>query len=569
MFLRMFLRLQIIQDKSRNTDLAIIRSVFFIGCIILSSYLPVYYPNFGAIIYTILSLIIAFDILLSKIRIKLIVSLLLLFFLYFSHNHPIFITVVSSCYYYTFSKSKNNLSTFLFQISATVPVLIILIEIITQFGLPGGVYLIYFWGAPYIALAILIVYLFRQVAVKGLLILCALVFTVYQFSFFNDESEILFLTKDVSGISLSNDTLSSISKRFKLTDQAIFSDQSENLHIVFPLAVGINEDSLPVLRSSTIFLFGEHNNLNNFRGKESRFNDDLYQRQTPWITFKPFFNNALMFASNNDPLYSSNLGCTLNFRINDFPLVWDYRVSGVPILLALGTVENSNRYVFFADSDPLVPFLSPYNPQFLRTLFGLFDYRYPLEILPVLISSVLIITCRSKLPLFLAMFLLFVSIFANYMPHATPISAEINIKTNLPILSPHYDAHYSSLPAELVKNNHSVTINSPALQKLTIHLISGSENAQSDCSISNLFFLFPGSELQIEEQNFKSNNLPLGRKSESILNQSIEISDARELLVNNRNSHQSIFRRDNCTLIATSSPQRNIPAIELILKDGL
>ena len=224
-----------------------------------------------------------------------------------------------------------------------------------------------------------------------------------------DKNSLLGIAKNTRIITA--DEISKISNRDAIVT-AILSEAPESLKN-YPLNKNIR----------AYFLFGEHDNLNNFIkgsiGKE--FNSDNYKRKGPWEVFQPNINKLFFINSNRYLMYCSNIGSTLKDNIRGLPLVWDYNSWGVPIVLAKMQYEGNSKVFLFGDSDSVVGFLAPYNRLFLYDLYDQTPFKWIISLfLLVIISSCLYIKKRIYC-IVAAMLLIGVSIiFQNTVVRWTP-----------------------------------------------------------------------------------------------------------------------------------------------------
>ena len=329
----------------------------------------------------------------------------------------------------------------------------------------------------------------------------------------------------------------------------------------------INESYLRKIHTPGRFLlFAEHDNLGGFIDSNSSFNSDFYQRKTPWIAYKPIFRTDLKLSSNKDPLYCSNIGCTIKWNPNTYPIIWDYKRDGTPILLATGLIKGDKHIILFGDSDPIVPFLSPYNSQFLRRLFGESDFRLLWEILPVVFASLLILYFRKGFGLAFPIGLITLSIVAGYFPNSIATVSDINVITDLEIQSPHYEFNYSSLPSKLVKDGYSVTINQKSKSKVEIHVVSGRKCINNSNAQTIVVFLYPESRIVSDSTKIRSDSLPLSNFKDSLRGSAVVVKDARIIFINGIKTQRSIFEQGKFVFIASGNPQKNTDLIAAIFK---
>lgn len=86
-------------------------------------------------------------------------------------------------------------------------------------------------------------------------------------------------------------------------------------------------------KGGVFYLYGEHDNMNNFISKNQSFNNDSIHQHEPWSYNRPcmitFFRNASM----KDPFFCNNLGSTIKKETWVIPLVWRYNKVGIPKII--------------------------------------------------------------------------------------------------------------------------------------------------------------------------------------------------------------------------------------------
>jgi hypothetical protein len=314
------------------------------------------------------------------------------------------------------------------------------------------------------------------------------------------------------------------------------------------------------------YLFAEHDNLTSFIGPNSPFNSDSYHRKGPWVIYKPVMNYTLINASRKDPLYCSNIGCTLKGNLVGYPLVWDYTKLGIPIILAKGVFDGNKRFVYVGDSDPSGSFLAPYNPLWLRSLLGIPDYFRIIEAIFILILSLYFLESkRKRIRLVVLTILVLMFWFLNEQYVDTTPKVDVSVSSTGPWLSPHYASHYSSLPKNLVDQHLTVSvqrkrsvaaIDMQIIERKGYQLRHEAPNRNWD---KQLYILLPGSSIVGPNGDIISaDDLPLGKKEINLgkYQKKLIIEDARNLFINGRNSDTVISISENVYVVATNSPQK-------------
>jgi hypothetical protein len=318
--------------------------------------------------------------------------------------------------------------------------------------------------------------------------------------------------------------------------------------------------------SGEYYLFAEHDNLTSFIEPNSPFNSDSYRRKGPWVLYKPVMNYRLYNASRKDPLYCSNIGCTLKGDLVGYPLVWDYSKFGIPIVLAKGVFDGNRRFVYVGDSDPSGSFLAPYNPLWLRSLLGKPDYFRMIESIFIIVLAIYILNFkRGSIKFVVLSMLIFLFWGLNEQYVDTTPNVDVSISSTGPWLSPHYPSHYSSLPRNLVDQNLIVSVQ----RKISVAAIDIQIIERKGYQLKNelrnrkwdkkMYILLPGSSIvNINGDIISTDDLPLGRKEINLgkYQKKLIIEDARNLFINGRNSDTVISISENVYVIATNSPQK-------------
>ena len=493
----------------------------------------------------------------------------MIFVSYYSLKNPILFSFLATGYYSQFQKKDSKIEKCLWSISSSLPLVIFSVENFQLWGLPGGIFLVWWWGFGYLIITISLFMLFRKHTYIVISVIFIISFFFFEYAQIQNASKIFFLSNESSKIKFASKNIKTISGKIELINKFDTKNVIKNSTYIIPLFdnPSINENYLKKINTaSRFFLFAEHDNLGGFIDSNSSFNNDSYQRKTPWIAYKPIFRTNLKLASNMDPLYCSNIGCTIKLNPKAYPIVWDYKADGTPILLATGQITGDKQIILFGDSDPIVPFLIPYNTEFLRQLFGISDFRIVLEILPVILASLLALYSPKGLTLALSIGFVAITIVAGYLPNSTATVSDINVITDLEIQSPHYDFNYSSLPSRLVKDGYSVSINQKSKSKVKVYIVSGRNNTINKNDQTTLVFLYPESTVVYNGMKIQSGSLPLGNFKDFIEKNSIIVKDARNIFINGMRSQRSIFEQENFVFIASGNPQKNVDLIESIFK---
>ncbi len=347
----------------------------------------------------------------------------------------------------------------------------ITIEVLGYWGFPGTLLFIYFWSIPLILALALLFKIFnrnRQI-VFWLLVASSLATISNQIMLEANNNECVGVIAD------------SVDPEFEGISPSLMRNVTEDGHLV-PLSearIEIAKESLlrkwlislvatPSLRPEWLFqkaatgeyyLFAEHDNLTSFIGEKSPFNPDSFRRTGPWDTYKPVMALSLFQASKGDPLYCSNIGCTLRRDLNGYPLVWDYTRFGTPVLLVKGMLDKGRRFVFIGDSDPSANFLAPYNTFWLRSLLGIPNhFEFANAALIILIASLTLCrTERKAISIATISVCFLLCIIGGWRRDFKP-SVDVSISSTDKWRSPHYSSHFSSLPRELAKEHLIVSI---------------------------------------------------------------------------------------------------------------
>ena len=556
----------IFQSFYKNNGKRLRRPLFFLCIIFLSTYLPSCHVLLKGILYSLILAILSSEFINTKKRQKQLASIFLMLVAYFSLENPIFLTFLSITYHSQFNNKDYRSGYFLSTISSSLPILIVLFETLQQFGLPYGVFLIWWWGLGYLALIILLFLALRKYTFIVIALGCVVSLCFCENLLFQKNPPIYILSNNYSNIGFTNKNVKAISDNIEIISEIDVNKINKNGSYIIPIFDHplINESFLnKISKPARFLLFAEHDNLGNFIDKHSNFNFDSYHRKGPWIVYKPIFRTDLKLASNKDPLYCSNIGCTISWNIWTAPILWDYGSNGTPILLAT-TYKTQNKYfILIGDSDVIVPFLSPYNSEFLRRLLGQTDHMLLLQMVSIIIASIIALYFRNPLGLSLQVGLIVLSIAAGYHPDCISGVSDFNVITDLKIRNPHYDFNYSSIPLKLAKKGYHVALNQKNKSKIEIYVVDGNKRIENQ-NQTTIVFLYPEATVYSNATKIEADCLPLGRFKDSFIGIESIIIDARSLVINGEKTNHSILQQNNVTYIATGSPQKNIPLITTI-----
>lgn len=268
----------------------------------------------------------------------------------------------------------------------SVAPLFLLIELFAYWGFPGSSFLVWFWGIPTVVFLFFLLTLLKgRFLVAVLCFALAVVFhqvALYQLS--RTEIQAVTQKEDMTHLEgVNNNALYNLGEPcFNLTSQEAVEviksgGKKGKWFIIGPATPDINDSLVEThARIGEYFIFGEHDNMLNFRGKTSSFNDNSFQRNELWHLYNPMMPWYLQYSLSKDQFYCSNIGCTLSLSALHYPLVWSYAEGGKPIFLAGGIFHGLSRLTLIGDSDPVGDFLVCFNPNWLRALFG-----YPIRCL--------------------------------------------------------------------------------------------------------------------------------------------------------------------------------------------
>lgn len=439
---------------------------------------------------------------------------------------------------------------------------------------------LYFWGIPFICVfAFLFAYLLRNSEINRLNIRCSffiigLLFLQWAFSFH--------VEKHVGVAKLSSNT--ALSKNFMLNSTVkknwdiIYSNnpiiQNSDRRTIYSYFLvdwepGTEEKLINSDMKGHFVLFGEHDNLNGFIGKRSRFNNDSIQQRAPWNIYKPIMIRDLWTSSLIDPFYCSNIGSTLSASSFLFPIIWTYDTFGIPKILA-GTEINQNKIItYFGDTDPAVSFLAPYNASFLKALY---KQQHKPDCFKLILLIILLYINKYKnkmlsLSLFLLSFSLFIILtFFDFQQNYN--SFDYAIDFNEKILSAHEENNSSFIMNQISRQDNTVLLGKSSVKtrKATIKIIDESKNLRlniDDLKTRSIIFLQDNASIEIKNITYKAGNIPLGERKDSDIFK-VTIPDARIISANGIDCQPILLLEKQCILIGTGSPQRFIDYEELL-----
>jgi len=489
-------------------------------------------------------------------------------------SDPLFL-VIAGLLLYCFLKDPDPLVF----VAVSIAPLILTVQHLSYWGFfPFNSYLYWFWGLPFVLLAVPIAIFFSRRAnlyvyfpiTLGILIILNQIFLL-------NNSEI--------PIKIVGPTSSNIQRNLPDDASVInFLDAYQIIERGGDSAKWIVEArSSPLLNDQFIkahvkkgeyWVFGEHDNLGFFLRKGSYFNEDSYQRQRPWYVNRPIMVRSLFIAANEDPIYTSNIGCTLKQSIWGYPLIWEYNAIGIPKILGFGEYNQRYRVTLLGDSDPIVKFLVSFNTNFLQALFNQVNFTDIAKGLVIILITILLFINQPffspRLMLITAIFFgfLLVFLYPRYQ-YALKSPVDVTVYSSDIWLSPHLESHFSYLPKSLSEKNLTVAIND--LQRksgFSIYIVNSGhrmvKDFKNDNSPKRLIIMLPLAVIKDGQKSISVQDIPLGIRRASLFGENIEISDARNLEVNGV-LKDCIYNLDkNTTIIATNSPQ-HIQGFEEIL----
>ena len=550
---------------------------------LLSTYLPVAIPFIIPFLVLVFGFVLATQIQKLKISVwlkwsyySLIIGLVIL-----SQRDLLFIIIAALVLQSIFNfKDAFSLSSLL------IAPIILITEIIAYWGFPFPTWFIWYWGFPYIILSFIVaVFLKRKIVVPLLILAVGACVIINTFLLYNNNSNIKLVQSNpdssIEGISLNlaknlSDSAVVVDHNKTISDINSHSNFSKYL-IVLSSSPAFNDVYLKAnAKKGEYWLFAEHGNLEDFVAQGSIFNVDSYRRKGPWYAFRPVMTRNLKNASDRDPLYASNIGCTLKNKTALYPLIWEYTSLGVPKLLAAGEYLFQKRLTYIGDSDAVVKFLISYNPRFIQALFekpDLADFLKGLLLILCVILSFGFAKESIKRSISILLFIICCVVIA-VLPSAIADKPASPVDVNLQILgnwlSPHIDTHYSSLPNILSQQDLTVAIDqADRRSKLSIVVVENGTYSLKEMAVTHgrkMIMLMPKGKLKVGNDLYAVNDVPLGEREATIFGTIVYVPDAREISINSQKKDFRISLNDRLVVIGTNSPQL-IKGIDSIVRN--
>lgn len=564
-----------------NNDPAILAgSLFFIGIICLLSYLSQTFHSLSFLSFLICCSSFLFIALIYKRTIRSFILLIICILgIIFGIKVPFVLVVISTIFYFYFSK-KSKSETVLWKASCSLPALIIVINIVGYWGIPGSVVHIWFWSLPIICALILFYWFFhgQKYIVFSIFLTCSGGIIANELGLIYSDTECVGVISDkrndaIDGVSLCLlKNITNDSSLLFLPDacQKISTETVKKKWIISLVSTPSlrPEWLLKNARAGEYYVFAEHDNMTAFIGSDSPFNSDSFRRKSPWNVYKPIMNPSLFKASEKDVLYCSNIGCTIKKDLWGYPLVWTYTKLGTPILLAKGIFNKGRRLVYVGDSDPMGDFLAPYNPFWIRALLGVPNYfEIANAVLMLLLGFYTIkrIAEQTKWSSCILPFLILSFCMVDKFQSDIKPVVDVSISATDNWLSPHYSSNFSSMPKKLAQENLIVAVErKETISKLDIKIVNKKKykinkiDSSSQCNM-RLLILLPGASMITSSGNILiADDVPLGKKTiELQLQKEIVVDDARNLFLDGNLISEMYFVYNNNTyVIATGSPQK-------------
>lgn len=505
--------------------------------------------------------------------------LLIMILIIFGVRDRLFIVLAGLIYSMIITREKS-----LSMVEATATIvapLIAIYEILSFWGLPCGEILIWFWGIPFIAFsAILAMIIPRQRLLLVFLLSFILGVTLIsnQATIYWQDAKPIKFVRAAEGSEIEGPVPSMMTIFAAETALVPFPKAKEAIQkgsssarwvVVAPATPQLNDVVLAKAGyNNNYWVFGEHDNLGGFIQEGSRFQKDSYHRKGPWNVFRPIMSRNLQIASDYDPVYASNIGCTLAPNIFDYPLIWSYTHFGEPIIMASGTYNGRNRISFIGDSDSVVKFLAPYNPRFLQALFMEPQFSDVFKGLALILIGVFGLNWRSKQSIMVAILfstlILFIAHYTLFNTEKPLPKVDFLVTATSQWFAPHIESNFSSLPKNLAQRNFTVAIdqlNRNAQVAISI-VDSGGLNIkdfQKGKAEKKIIMLLPGAEIKIADGTMISvSDLPMGQTNEFVWGRELKNIDSRSIIINGQTiRHASLIVVDETTvIIGTGSPQR-------------
>lgn len=499
----------------------------------------------------------------------------IIFTLIFGIDNPICLIAASTLFYIYFSK-KSKGETILWKTSCSFVAIILIINILGYWGVPGTIVHIWFWSLPIFFIAAIFFYFFHKqnYIVFLLLLTCSLCIIFNEFRLISCNYEVTGVTQNekeggVGGID--GGLLANIADRWSLLPLRNAYDAISTGIVKKKWIISLAYT--PTLNSEWLakhacageyYVFGEHDNLTNFIGSNSPFNPDAFRRRSPWNTYKPVMNPRLFRATQKDVFYCSNIGCTLKKELISYPLLWSYTKYGVPILLAKGVIDNGRRFVFIGDSDPSGSFLAPFNPFWLRALLGIPSYiNFSIAILMLILGFYTIKCKKSNKTFYILPILILLLLFVDKANQGIDVHTDVSLVSTGQWLTPHYQFHYSGLAKSLVLNDLSVSVQRrDTTSELHVELITKKnhligKSGKHKYAIRVVMLLPETSVITPSGKIISSGSIPLGKTVVDLGQQNkIIIEDSRNIYIDGIASEKGCYAFNDTYVIATGSPQK-------------
>jgi len=558
---------KIIFDNFKKQPLIFVE-LLFLSLIVISIYFIPAVPFLRPVLLTIIIITLISSSLRLKKDKKIVLLGALLLSLLLIEKHGLIIVFWSTIYYRYFILNPSKRVSFLYHLSVITPILILILESIHVSIKPINSLFIWYWGIGYPIFSGILYFALKEKTIPILSILCIIV-SLISLNKLNSNITVG-LQKDLI------DNLSCSDKYFEITGfntETLNTTNSAkildcNYILAFPfLNSNFDEKWAKNIKGpQKIILFGEHDNLNNFITKNPAFKNDSYIRKKPWEVYDPIFQKRLAFARLFDPLYCSNIGCTIKNDFHNFPIIWDYTKSGQPIILASGKGElNKKEIIFFGDSDPVVPFLLSYNCNLIKALLSDTNlYFDSIWVIGLLLFISLFYIDRYKYKILLLISIFAVVLWVQYLAGKGIGKSDVNVFIDSNIYNPHYEFNVSSIPLKISKNNFSICLNEKCKTKNEIHVISKKIKFERK-KLKRIVYLMPGTKIIFEDKEIKAGKIPQGRTVFKIKERRFNIENAYFLFINNKPEFSPIIKFDNMIFLATGSPEKNIENLLILL----
>jgi hypothetical protein len=435
---------------------------------------------------------------------------------------------------------------------------------------------LYFWGIPFVLFSCFVLnrltkkikleYLINSLAL-GILLILAFQW-LFIFVTHSDRRHIAFeklnSQKYISKNFMANATLNNKWEIIESDSPFSLNSQKRDMYSYFLIdwGKGLEETIRESNMKGSFFLFGEHDNLNNFIGENSIFKNDSFQQKRPWYISRPVMIRNLWVATLLDPFYCSNLGSTLSASFFLFPKVWVYDKLGLPKILAATEVGKNKIITYFGDSDPIVSFLASYNASFLHALYKQPSKNDLLKIVVLIFILFLSKSIRSERTILIILFLglgVFVMLsFKDFQKNQNVFDYAVDLRGK--IVTPHVENNDDFIINFLSKNGEKVFLGKDIDNVDKAKIIVVPESSRTNvCSQHTkglqIIFLQENSSVIVGENLIESGSIPLGERIVNVASFKIVVPDARSLKVRGTKK-PSIIVVDHRIIIATGSPQR-------------